>query len=443
MNINDHESTRKVSDVYGYDGVYTDPYEYTGTGAVYSLNSSDEMGAARSSEAGLQRAKVTRQLLQTPPLLNNTSNRSQPAGKLHSQKSSVGLTPIELERPLNVIHVGKHLVRAGIESWLKAVVHQSNPKRIRFSRCVVAGPMYDPAVGRELKVPVDVGKKSSVIRAARDCDVLLISGPAEIGPWLLECRPKLAVFVAHGDSHWTTRILDQIAPVVDHVVAVTRRVRQEVCDGFPTTVIYNGVDHNHLTRSEPRDATRARLGLRPTDFVLGSVMRLSREKSPELLVEAIARLPERFKLVLVGWGALQHKLLELGNRIAPNRLTIVPGESDMGDYYQAFDAFCLPSFSEGFGLATLEAMFCNVPVITTATGFAPELLNDRISYLHCDQTGESIARCVQLLADHPSWAESLAREASDVADRIGYAKSMCRQYEDLLIRLWREKFGAV
>lgn len=341
------------------------------------------------------------------------------------------------DRPLRVIHVGQFMVRAGIESWLKSLLRFVNPQRLQFLRCVVTSSLSDPRVMRDMPVPVEVGGKDSVLRAAKDCDVLLVSGPSEVATWLGMCRPTLCVGVAHGDAHWTRNILQGCASVFDRVIAVSRTVQQQVCHGFSSTVIYNGLDTSHLTRSAPRDEVRARFGFAPDDYVVGSVMRLSSEKHPELLVEAIARLPRRVKLFLVGWGALRQKLLDLANDIAPMRCVIAPADEHLGDYYRAFDAFCLPSDSEGFGLATLEAMFCGVPVITTRTGFAPELLDDGVHYLQCQGNADSIVCAIERLAKNPRWAATLAQEGQRRAEEFGFASRMCREYETLLTQLWR------
>src|SRR5262245_48580106 len=41
-------------------------------------------------------------------------------------------------KPLRVIHVGQCLLRAGIESWLKALIRNSDPRKLQVIRCVVA-----------------------------------------------------------------------------------------------------------------------------------------------------------------------------------------------------------------------------------------------------------------------------------------------------------------
>src|SRR5205823_1311200 len=105
----------------------------------------------------------------------------------------------------------------------------------------------------------------------------------------------------HGEGYWTRYILDGCRPIIDHVVAVSGRVRERTCDGLPTTVIPNGVDAAQLAPTRPRAAVRAALGFQPDDFVLGYVGRFSAEKRPQVLIEAVARLPPSFKALLVGW----------------------------------------------------------------------------------------------------------------------------------------------
>ena len=169
---------------------------------------------------------------------------------------------------------------------------------------------------REMPVPVEIGQAASVRQAARDCDVLLVSGPAEVGCWLDAVRAPLCVVVAHGDSIWSLKILQGCASVVDHVIAVSKNVQRQLCNGFSSTIIYNGVDTSHLTRM--RHATRFALGSASHQVIswwgasCGWLRRSIRNDwwRP-------SRSPPRFKLFLVGWGALRQKLLDLANEIAP------------------------------------------------------------------------------------------------------------------------------
>ena len=45
--------------------------------------------------------------------------------------------------------------------------------------------------------------------------------------------------------------MERLAPAIHHVIAVSNRVLETVCVGFPSTLVANGVDPVHLTRSKP------------------------------------------------------------------------------------------------------------------------------------------------------------------------------------------------
>jgi glycosyltransferase involved in cell wall biosynthesis len=55
----------------------------------------------------------------------------------------------------------------------------------------------------------------------------------------------------------------------------------------------------------------------------------------------------------------------------------VPNE-DLPIWYNASDVFILPSYSESFGIALIEAMSCNLPVITTVNGGSEEIVDKSV-----------------------------------------------------------------
>src|SRR5207253_3009551 len=162
-------------------------------------------------------------------------------------------------------------------------------------RCLIANPQASDAhLAAELPVPVEVQRRDTIERAVRDCDVLLMFGlPCD--EVLRHSRPPLCIVVAHGDGGWTKGLLERSRATCDHVVAVSHRVKQVVCEGLPTTVIYNGIDQARLAQSQPREAMRSRFGFGQGDFVLGYLGRFSPEKRPELLIRAVSELPPHYK----------------------------------------------------------------------------------------------------------------------------------------------------
>lgn len=342
---------------------------------------------------------------------------------------------------LRVVHVGHDLARAGIGIWLRSLERFARPDRLVLTQCVVTSDYVDAELAAEFAAPVVIGGAEAVRRAARDCDVLLFSGPCELGAWLGDLRPRLTVFVAHGEGAWTRTILETNAAVVDHVVAVSERARQLACEGFATTVIPNGIDAAHVAVSRTRNETRAALGLRPEDFVLGYVGRFSPEKRAHAVIEAVARLPG-CKALLVGWGSQRDELLRLANDLIPGRFALTEACNYLGDYYMAMDALCLPSIVEGYGLVVPEAMLCGCPVIARNVGCVPELIEDRVNGLVVEGEPESFAAAAALLRDRPDWARGLAAEARTTALERALARRMAARYEEVLAQLLAAKEAA-
>ncbi|MGO8748671.1 MAG: glycosyltransferase [Thermoguttaceae bacterium] len=345
-------------------------------------------------------------------------------------------------RPLDVIHVGCSLLRGGAEQWLVDLARFLDPRRVRLLRAIVTLPgLIDGSLVAELKVPVETGQADAVRRAARECDVLLCWG-VELNEWLADCRPKLCVFVAHGDGDWTRLLMEQSRQVVDYVVAVSRSSLERCAAGVPGTVIWNGVDSIRLARTRSREAARQSLGFQPGDFVLGYVGRFSREKRPQVVIEAVSRLPDRFKALLLGWGELRNNLMELANEKIPGRYAFATAWEYLGDFYQAMDALCLVSDQEGFPLVMLEAMLCGRPLIVTPVGCVPEVIVDRVNGLVVAGDAASVAQAADLLSRCPDWARGVAAEGKAFADVHGHASRMARQYEDLLHKLWADRYGS-
>lgn len=231
--------------------------------------------------------------------------------------------------------------------------------------------------------------------------------------------------------------------MIDHVIAVSKRVRSQTCASIPATTILNGIDTGRLGISRSPQCVRSQLGFAPTDFVLGSVGRFSNEKRMPLLINVVSNLPNHFKLLLVGHGKRRDSLLDLANELIPGRYAFVSADNYMGDYYRAMDAFALVSQHEGFGLVIAEAMACERPVLATNVGCVPELFINRVNGLVVDPTPASIAKTVSLLHKHPDWAKGIAAEGRRLVEERLMASRMAREYESLLWRLWETKHQAM
>lgn len=145
--------------------------------------------------------------------------------------------------------------------------------------------------------------------------------------------------------------------------------------------IPGGADLERFRPVPDRRAVRASLGLPERSPVLLTVRNLEARMGLDILVRAVAILRRHIPGVLLligGAGSLREALESLVDSLAIHDhvrfLGYVP-ESDLPRYYQAADAFVLPTRElEGFGLITVEALASGTPVLGTTVGATPELL---------------------------------------------------------------------
>lgn len=146
-----------------------------------------------------------------------------------------------------------------------------------------------------------------------------------------------------------------------------------------SSVIYNGVDISRFTPSRVGvPESRARYGIGENTFVVGTVGRLAREKNQLPLIDVVAELRAAnadAHLMLVGDGPMRETLAQrAAEKGIANHVTFTGALTDVRAALNLFDVFVLPSFSETFSNAALEAMAMQVPVILTRTGGAGEMI---------------------------------------------------------------------
>lgn len=146
-----------------------------------------------------------------------------------------------------------------------------------------------------------------------------------------------------------------------------------------SSVIYNGVDLARFSAARAEGATqRATYGFGENAFVVGTVGRLVAEKNQLPLIDAVAELRALgadAHLLLVGDGPMRATLEQRAEqRGISSAVTFTGALRDVRAALRALDVFVLPSLSETFSNAALEAMAMQLPVILTRTGGAAEMI---------------------------------------------------------------------
>jgi glycosyltransferase involved in cell wall biosynthesis len=168
----------------------------------------------------------------------------------------------------------------------------------------------------------------------------------------------------------------------DGIIAVSAAVRNVLTEaGVPVErikVIHTGIDL-------PEDPTR-----RPhKTFTVGHMGAFTREKGQDIAIEAARLLPD-VRFVLAGDGALREDL----RRKAPANVHFVGFVSDLADFFAGIDVFIMPSRSEAWGLATLEALAYGVPVIVSDIEGLAEIVTPQCGVLVPSGDPQSLARAI-------------------------------------------------
>jgi glycosyltransferase involved in cell wall biosynthesis len=160
----------------------------------------------------------------------------------------------------------------------------------------------------------------------------------------------------------------------------------------------------------PRDEARRQLGLDPHAFTVGWVGRLSHEKGPDVLLDALSLID--VEAVVIGDGRDADRLRARAGRV--RWAGVVPGAARL---LSAFDVVVLSSRTEGTPIVLLEAMWSGVPIVTTAVGGVPDVVSPSEALLVPPGHPAALAEAILKVRDDPATAAervAAARRRLDV-----------------------------
>lgn len=209
------------------------------------------------------------------------------------------------------------------------------------------------------------------------------------------------------------RVSDHISDrIVINCQAVGRDLESRGIPHDRLYLCYNGVD---TTIFHPARAARPNM-LTGADLVVGVAAGLRPEKGLDILIRAFAGIApgnRNVKLLILGDGPIRDDLerssCDLGVR---HRVVFQPGAPDVEAWLRGVDIFVLPSHSESFSNALLEAMACGCCAIGSRVGGTPELIADgETGLLFAPGDAGDLVRKLQLVIDDVSLRERLRAAA--------------------------------
>ena len=166
---------------------------------------------------------------------------------------------------------------------------------------------------------------------------------------------------------------------------------KEVPTGYEIGVVHYGVEKSKFISDSRRPLLK-------DNIRIGTISRLVAQKNLKLLLSGFQNLcvskPES-TLHIVGKGILEKELKEFADELKINsNLTWTTQISNVPEFFQEIDIFCLTSNYEGFGLVLLESMAAGVPIISKANDATVEVLGKNYPYFLRDDSPKVLSEFV-------------------------------------------------
>ncbi len=231
------------------------------------------------------------------------------------------------------------------------------------------------------------------------------------------------------EGGWIDRTTSSLLTGLDGHLAVNDRISQALVDrGAPQNrvhTVHHGVRIpkavSEADRIQRRRASRAELGLPVEAIVVGTFIRLHRQKRPLDIVRLARKLKSsRLHFLLVGGGPETHALEAEIRRDPPSNLSSLPLQTEALHLYDALDICLLTSDYEGLPVFLLDGLAREIPCVATAVGEIPELLHDGGGIL-IDRPGDldALANALLSLEDPEQRRSEGRRGRRTVEERFG------------------------
>jgi len=229
--------------------------------------------------------------------------------------------------------------------------------------------------------------------------------------------------------------------------------------GIKNDLIRSGINESHLLMIQNavevnsnlelfiqnRRNKRQEYNLTEKEFVIGYIGRLSEEKGVKYLIEATSMLNDlnRFiRVLIIGEGPQKKELEDLVKKVnMEDKIFFVGFQSDIENWLPAIDVFVLPSLTEGTPMSLLEAMANGIPVVASAVGGVPQVVDsgkngilvapgkpeeivDAVNRLYQDETlrktvHEEGKKTIELKFNASKWIKQIEAEYLKIIQKAG------------------------
>jgi glycosyltransferase involved in cell wall biosynthesis len=212
------------------------------------------------------------------------------------------------------------------------------------------------------------------------------------------------------------------------------------------TVIKNGINIDLLKKNALNNPiTRKELKLNEKDFVIGSIGRMEKIKSYDLLIKSFAEIIKSkkydfVKLCLVGDGSELTNLKNLAKDLNIfDKVLFIGAMDDAQKFYPIFDCFAISSKVEGISMSILEALSFGLGIITTHKSIEHEVIKHKINgFIVTDYSPESYSKGIDYILNNRGNLENMKRVNTELVEKNFNIFDIVKKYEKIYENIYKK-----
>ena len=324
-----------------------------------------------------------------------------------------------MEKPIKVLQFSISENIGGIETFLRNLYKSLDKSEIQFDFVTTYDtPVYENefvAGGAKMfRIPSPkrfISYFFAIRKIIKENDYKIIhvnkNSGADIVPFIVAKMLKVPVIIAHAHNTKST-----VGKFADMISCINRhRLSKYITNAFASSreaaewmfgekyartheipIFKNGINIADYSYSEQRRGEiRKRLSL-GDKFVIGHVGKFSLRKNHDFLIDIFNSIHKRNKnsvLMLIGTGALMSDISQKVHKLGIQDAVIFMGaQNNINEYYEAMDAFVMPSLIEDLPVAAIEAQSTGLPVFLSDTIDQNTEITDSVKWLSLEQSSD-------------------------------------------------------
>ncbi|MDW2402514.1 glycosyltransferase family 4 protein [Vibrio sp. 1262-1] len=201
-------------------------------------------------------------------------------------------------------------------------------------------------------------------------------------------------------------------------------------DAAKLEVVYNGVQEKVIQKALDPEIERKLMKLKEDYTVLGTVCLFNHRKGLDQVVRALPFM-ENMVFVVIGDGPVKPELIKLSRELGvEDKLIFLGFIHNAPSYLGFYDVYMMPSREEGFGLALIDAIVAQVPVVCSNIPIFRELFNDdEVAFFDLDDTNGIIEAVNSLKRNGANYSQKAKTRFIENYTRNHMSESYAQLYE--------------